>query len=98
SRSTAPWSASAMPRADRPEARVQRPCVALLRGAGFLFCHVPNERQQHLIPMGVEPGTPDLLICDLPPLAVEMKSETGRLRPAQKEKLAAFACAGWGSV
>jgi hypothetical protein len=71
-----------------PEATEQKTVVRRLRRAKVFFCAVPNERANkiqaiHFVQMGVEGGTPDLLIFDPPPAvwgavgtALEMK-QTG---------------------
>lgn len=44
---------------------------------------------------GMMAGAPDLVIIRSPPIALEMKTETGRLSPAQLEAHDAMRKAGW---
>lgn len=81
--------------------------VAHLRREGVLFCHVPNERkgspaaQARWNRQGREKGVPDLLIWPDPAsvhargFALELKTETGKLSPEQKQWLRDLAARGW---
>ena len=81
-----------------PEADIQRAIVALLRAVlpkGSIVHHTANEvasggraahvRQAILVGMGVHPGFADLVVLsEGRVLFLEVKSTTGRLRPAQE--------------
>lgn len=81
-----------------PEADIQRAIVSLLRAVlpkGSIVHHAANEiaaggraghvRQAILVGMGVHPGFADLLVLSQGRvLFLEVKSRTGRLRPAQE--------------
>lgn len=87
--------------------------VRWLRRAKVLFCAVPNggarqRREAAALKMsGVEPGVPDLLIFDPPPVpptgeapvgvALELKStsKSSRVSPAQKQWLKKLEARGW---
>ncbi len=82
-----------------PEADIQRAIVSLLRAVlpkGSIVHHAANEiasggraghvRQAILVGMGVHPGFADLVVLSQGKVMfLEVKSSTGRLRPAQEE-------------
>lgn len=82
-----------------PEADIQRAIVKLLRAvlpAGAVVHHAANEvasggraghvRQAILVGMGVHPGFADLVVLSQGRvLFLEVKTRTGKLRPAQEE-------------
>lgn len=84
-----------------------------LRLKKILFIHIPNEGKRSvtvariLKAMGLQPGFPDLLILEprgsYHALAIEMKTENGRLTENQREWLnklrdnGYFATACWGA-
>ena len=85
---------------------VQRQAVLHLRKAGVRFYAVPNgglrtgATAARLWKEGVSSGVPDLVIIDPPNTGkvgtvVEVKTETGKLSPEQKDWLAAFSQRGW---
>lgn len=90
------------------EADIHRRVVAHLRRAGVCFFHVPNEGKRgprarsQLHGLGVMPGIPDLVIVDPCPghcgAVLELKSDTGRVSPEQREWLAKFADRGWATA
>lgn len=81
-----------------PEADIQRAIVSLLRAVlpkGSIVHHAANEiaaggraghvRQAILVGMGVHPGFADLVVLSQGKVMfLEVKSSTGRLRPAQE--------------
>lgn len=81
-----------------PEADIQRAIVSLLRAVlpkGSIVHHAANEiasggraghvRQAILVGMGVHPGFADLVVLSQGKVIfLEVKSSTGRLRPAQE--------------
>lgn len=81
-----------------PEADIQRAIVSFLRAVlpkGSIVHHVANEiasggraghvRQAILVGMGVHPGFADLVVLSQGKVMfLEVKSSTGRLRPAQE--------------
>jgi hypothetical protein len=79
----------------RPEQLIQRALVERLawqKPAGVWFCHIGNGGYRRPIEaaimagMGVRRGAPDLLfIVDGRAFGLELKSERGRLSPAQRE-------------
>ncbi|HEY8414450.1 MAG TPA: VRR-NUC domain-containing protein [Thermaerobacter sp.] len=91
------------------EDQEQRTVVHWLQMHGILFVHVPNGGYRRPVEaaifrgLGVQPGVPDLLIFDQPPLAsqfcgtaIEMKRrQGGRLRESQKEWLEALRRRRW---
>lgn len=93
------------------EASEQIALVRKLRAAGILFCAVPNGGKRSRVEAtrlrmgGVEPGVPDLLIFDRPPLkpqavgvALEMKrsgAAKSSVRKQQRQWLAALEARGW---
>lgn len=99
-----------MTRRATPEADAQRAIVQALRFAlprGAIIHHCNNEvtepgphgakRQAILVGMGVYPGFADLMvISDGRVLFLEVKSPTGRLRPAQESFRDAVRAQGFG--
>ena len=71
----------------RPEARLQSDIVACLRLCGLTVLQTSAHRARG--PLGTTPGVPDLLVRapDAPLLmwGIEVKTERGRLSPAQRE-------------
>lgn len=85
---------------------VQKRAVGLLRKAGVRFFAVPNgglrsgATAARLWQEGVSSGVPDLVIIDPPNTGkvgtvVEVKTETGRVSPEQRQWLDAFSARGW---
>jgi len=93
-----------------PEADIQRSIVCILRAIlprGSIVHHAANEiasggragraRQSILVGMGVHPGFSDLLvISEGKVMFIEVKSATGRLRPAQEAFRDAVTRQGFG--
>lgn len=93
-----------------PEADIQRAIVKLLRAVlpkGSIVHHAANEiaaggraghvRQAILVGMGVHPGFTDLVVLSQGKVMfLEVKSRTGRLRPAQEEFRDAVTQQGFG--
>lgn len=90
------------------EETIQRHVVARLRLARAVFCHVPNGSKAtpgyraKLKALGLEPGVPDLLIFSLAggrappqPMALELKTEKGRLSSAQIKYGQRMSTLGW---
>lgn len=91
------------------EDQEQRVVVQWLEMHGVLFAHVPNGGYRRPVEaaifrgLGVQPGVPDLLIFDPPPLAdgycgtaIELKRrQGGRLTPRQREWLEALRRRRW---
>lgn len=79
----------------RPEARLQHDIVACLRLCGLTVLQTSAHRARG--PLGATPGVPDLLV--LAPDArlllwgIEVKTDRGRLSPAQRELVEAGAYA-----
>lgn len=89
------------------EETIQKHVVARLRLARAVFCHVPNgskappSYRAKLKALGLEPGVPDLLIFSAPigrPCALELKTEKGRLSPAQSDWLGKLQIHGWSTA
>src|SRR5512138_903031 len=88
------------------EDEIQIAVAAKLREAGVPFFHVANERRTtprqgaKLKAMGVSAGVPDI-IAVMPaavgrgPFALELKTERGRLSPAQRKWLETLQACGW---
>lgn len=93
-----------------PEADIQRAIVSLLRAVlpkGSIVHHAVNEiasgghaghvRQAILVGMGVHPGFADLVVLSQGKVIfLEVKSSTGRLRPAQEAFRDAVTQQGFG--
>lgn len=82
------------------EAGFQLQVVALAKRGGWRIYHAPDNRPgrrtgKPQAVVGDTAGFPDLiLIRDSELLAVELKTDTGRLRPGQQDWLSAFAQVG----
>lgn len=89
------------------EDREQRALCDWLDKKQIIYCAVPNGGKRNMVEAtmmkksGVKAGVPDLLIFTPPPMieargvAIEMKSKTGRLSPAQGEWLERLRVCGW---
>lgn len=97
----------------RTEDQEQRVVVEWLDWKRHAFCHVPNGGKRSKIEaaifkgLGVKAGVPDLLIFSRTEpmldrgyvgVAIEMKSEKGKLSPLQKEWLGKLSKCGWLAV
>jgi hypothetical protein len=88
------------------EQELHRATVELLRALGWRFCHPANGGYRRRVEaailhgLGVEPGVPDLLVFEEHAIgghgvALELKSEKGRVTPAQESWLDALDRRGW---
>ena len=89
------------------ELQAQIEVVRYLDAVGAVYCHVPNGggrrrvEAANLRQAGVRAGVPDLLVFgsrrreDLPPIAIELKTERGRATEAQLRWLRDLTACGW---
>lgn len=93
------------------ESQIHKIVVEYLTLRGFTFLHIPNEGKRSLherhrqAALGLSPGAPDLLIFDQPQtgpkygpyrgVAMELKTSTGKVSPAQERWLNRLAALNW---
>ena len=94
----------------RSEESVHVAVADALRAYGVDFFHPPNESKAHvskrvrLRKMGLSKGVPDIVIVTPPPCggyvaaALEIKSDTGRPTPEQKEWIERMRAHGWAAA
>lgn len=84
------------------EDEIQRAFVQWARGRGLLLWHTPNangsvRRASKMKALGQLAGVADIIIVreNLTPAAIEFKTATGRVSPAQQQWLDAVRSMGW---
>lgn len=105
-RLTRKTASQAVSRLAVPEAAIQEALARWLDTTGLLWCHVPNEGKRgrvargRALRAGLKSGVPDVLVFGRTRdgelgLAIELKSEAGRMTSAQLWWRQALSAAGW---
>jgi hypothetical protein len=80
------------------ESNLQQSAAAYLDACGWLWFHCPNENHHRNTRLGVKAGVSDIIILEATDqgfgVAIELKSASGRVSPAQQRFLEACEARG----